>query len=73
VERSGIPDTIKMSEAAGRSYGDSIEQLRSFEQLPRFTRKEGRLELLKPMNHMGGLREEHSSARTYSVVKELTV
>ena len=32
-ERSGIPDTIKMSEAAGRSYGDSIEQLRSFEQL----------------------------------------
>ncbi len=33
VERSGIPDTIKMSEAAGRSYGDSIEQLRSFEQL----------------------------------------
>lgn len=33
VERSGIPDTIKMSEVAGRSYGDSIEQLRSFEQL----------------------------------------
>jgi len=33
VERSAIPDTIKMSEAAGRSYGDSIEQLRSFEQL----------------------------------------
>jgi hypothetical protein len=35
-----------------------------------FTRKEGRLELLKPKKEMEGLLEEQSFARTYSVVKE---
>jgi len=33
VERSGISDTIKMSEAAAGSYGDSMEQLHSFQLL----------------------------------------
>jgi len=38
-----------------------------------FTRKESTRELLKPLKEMEDLPHEQSSARNYSVVKELTV